>query len=140
MDKEEAKKIAALTADRNKEYSVVRYLGDLYVNLLRCSRSTDHLYRVEAADSLLAFLDTLALEPKTPLTELVDRASQRVGRQEGPSDEYDQALDRICKAAITYMIEASGYNNGGLLTRRTEELVREIDRFNYLREERRLRR
>jgi hypothetical protein len=134
---EEAKKIAALTKERNKEYSVVRNLGDLYVNLLRCSRSPDHLYRVEAADSLVDFLDTLALEPKTPLMEIVDRASHRVGWQKEPDSEYDKALDGICRAAITYMIEASGYNKRRLLTKRKTELVRRIDHFNNLRGDRR---
>jgi hypothetical protein len=33
--------------------------------------------------------------------EVVDKASQRVGWQEKPSEEYHQALDRICRAAIT---------------------------------------
>jgi hypothetical protein len=129
MNEEEAKKFTALFREKNKENSVVTDLGDLYVNLLRCSRSTDRHYRIQAAESLLAFLDTLALRPKTPLMELVDRASQRVGWQEEPSHEYDKALDRICKAAITYMIEASGYNEGRLLTKRTNELVRHIDHF-----------
>jgi len=140
MNEEEIRKIAALTVERNKEYSVVRNLGDLYVNLLRCSRSPDHLYRVHAADSLCAFLDTLALEPKTPVTEMVDKASRRVGWQEEPGDEYHQALDGICRAAITYMIEASGYTEGRLLTRRTDELVSQVERFNSLREDRRKRR
>jgi hypothetical protein len=139
MNEEEAKKFAALTREANKEYSVVTDLGDLYVNLLRCSRSPDRHYRIQALESLLAFLDTLALEPKTPLMEVVDRASQRVGWQEEPSNEYHQALDGICKAAITYMIEASGYNEGRLLTKRTNELVRHIDHFNSLREDRRKR-
>ena len=137
MDKEEYEKIAAVTAERNKEYSVVRDLGDLYVNLLRCSRSPDRLYRVQAAESLVALLDTLALEPKTPSMEVVDKASQRVGWQEMPGNQYHEALDGICKAAITYMIEASGYTEGRLLTKRTDELVRNIERFNSLREERR---
>jgi hypothetical protein len=140
MNEDEAKRIARLSAEMNKEYSVVTDLGDLYVNLLRCSRSPDRQYRLQAAESLLAFLNTLALEPKTPLVEVVDGASQRVGWQEVPSDEYDQALDGICKAAITYMIEASGYTEGRLLTKRTDELVRKIDHFNSLREERRSRR
>ena len=137
MNEEEVKKFSARVKEANKEYSIVTDLGDLYVNLLRCSRSPDRHYRVQAVESLLAFLDTLALEPKTPMMEVVDRASQRVGWQEEPSNEYDQALDSICKAAITYMIEASGYNEGRLLTKRTEELVRKIDHFNSLRDDRR---
>lgn len=139
MNEEEVKKLEATFVKANKEYSVVSYLGDLYVNMLRCSRSPDHHYRVQAADSLRSFLDTVALEPKTPIMEVVDKASQRVGRQETGS-EYDQALDDICKAAITYMIEASGYNEGRLLTKRKDELVRQIDDFNSLREDRRKRR
>jgi hypothetical protein len=139
MNEEEVKRIAALTIERNKEHSVVRQLGDLYVNLLRCSRSPDHLYRVEATESLLAFLDTLALGPETPLMEVVDRASHRVGWQEEPNSEYDKALDGICRAAITYMIEASGYNKRRLLTKRERELVDHIDRFNNLRSDRRKR-
>lgn len=59
MNQEEAKKFAALVSEANKEYSVVTYLGDLYVNLLRCSRSPDHHYRVQAVESLLAFLGHL---------------------------------------------------------------------------------
>jgi hypothetical protein len=136
MDKEEAKKFAALERKLNKEYFVVTDLGDLYVNLLRCSRSPDRQYRVQAVESLLAFFNTLALEPTTPMMEWVDRASQRVGWQEEPSNEYHQALNGICKAAITYMIEASGYNEGRLLSKRTSELVREIDHFNSLRKDR----
>lgn len=116
MDKEEGKKLAALFSEMNKE-NVVTNLGDLYVNLLRCSRSPNRRYRIEAEESLHAFLETLALGPKTPLVEVVDRASQRVGWQEQPSNEYDQALDRVCKAAITYMIEASGYTEGLLVDR-----------------------
>jgi hypothetical protein len=139
MNEEEAKKIAALSRIANKEYSVVTDLGDLYVNLLRCSRSPDRHYRVQAVESLLAFLDTLALEPKTPMIEVVDSASQRVGWHEEPSNEHDKALDGICRAAITYMIEASGYNEGRLLTKRANELVRQIDHFNSLREDRRKR-
>ena len=130
MDEIEAEKLVEVFAEGNKEYSVVRDLGDLYVSLLRCSRSPDRQYRVQAAESLIAFLNTLALKPKTPLMELVDKASQRVGWQERPSNEHDQALDGICRAAITYMIEASGYTEGRLLTKRTEELVRKIDHFN----------
>jgi hypothetical protein len=137
MNEEEAKKFAALSKELNKEYSVVSDLGDLYVNLLRCSRSPDRHYRIEAVESLFAFIDTLALGPKTPMIEVIDQASQRVGWQEEPSNEYDEALDGICKAAITYMIEASGYNEGRLLTKRTEELVRKIDHFNRLRDDRR---
>jgi hypothetical protein len=38
------------------------------------------------------------------------------------------------------MIEASGYTEGRLLTKRTNELVREIHHFNSLREDRRKRR
>jgi hypothetical protein len=139
MNEEEAKKFARLTREANKENSVVTDLGDLYVSLLRCSRSADRHYRVQAVESLFAFLDTLALEPKTPMMEVIDRASQRVGWQDEPRNEYDQALDGICKAAITYMIEASGYNEGRLLTKRTNELVRQIDHFNSLREDRRKR-
>ncbi len=139
MNKEEGKKFAALFSEMNKENSVVTDLGDLYVNLLRCSRSPDRHYRIQAVESLYAFIDTLALGPKTPLIEVVDRASKRVGWQEEPSNERDQALDRICKAAITYMIEASGYTEGRLLTKRTNELVSQIDDFNSLREERRKR-
>jgi hypothetical protein len=139
MNKEDAKKFAALFSELNKENSVVTDLGDLYVNLLRCSRSPNRHYRIQAVESLHAFLDTLALGPKTPMMEVVDRASQRVGWQEEPSNERDQALDGICKAAITYMIEASGYTEGRLLTKRTNELVRQIDHFNSLREERRKR-
>ena len=59
MNKEEAEKFAALVREANKENSVVTDLGDLYVNLLRCSRSPDRHYRVQAVESLLAFLDTL---------------------------------------------------------------------------------
>ena len=136
MNEEE---LLALFADANKENSVVADLGELYVNLLRCSRSSDRVYRVRAVESLFAFLNTLALKPKTPMIEVVDRASQRVGWQEQPSDEYHQALDRICKAAITYMIEASGYTKGSLLTKRTKELVRQIDHFNNIGEDRRKR-
>lgn len=133
MDKEELENVVALTLEANKEYSVVRDLGDLYVNLLRCSRSPDRHYRVQAVESLRAFLETLALKPKMPAMELVDRASQRVGWQEEPSSEYEKALDRICRAAITCMIEASGYTQGSLLTRRRNELVRQIDEFNRIR-------
>jgi hypothetical protein len=139
MNEEELENIAAVFSEANKENSVVADLGNLYVNLLRCSRSPDRFYRVQAVQSLHAFLDTLALGPKTPMMQVVDRASQRVGRQEEPSNKYEQALDRICKAAITYMIEASGYTEGRLLTKRTNELVRQIDHFNSLREERRTR-
>lgn len=139
MNKEEGKKLAALFREMNKENSVVTDLGDLYVNLLRCSRSRARHYRIEAVEGLHAFLKTLALGPETPLMEVVDRASQRVGWQEEPSNEYDQALDRICKAAITYMIEASGYTEGRLLTKRRNELVSQIDDFNSLRDERRKR-
>jgi hypothetical protein len=137
MNEEETKELMAAFAEGNKEYSVVTDLGDLYVNLLRCSRSPDRLYRVQAAESLRAFLNTLALRPETPVMEVVDGASQRVGWQKEPSNEYDRALDRICKAAITYMIEASGYTEGRLLTKRTRELVRQIEYFNSLRGDRR---
>jgi hypothetical protein len=72
--------------------------------------------------------------------EVVDMASQRVGWQEEPNIEYHQALNGICKSAITYMIEASDYSGGQLLIKRTDELVRQIDYFNSLREEKRKRR
>lgn len=133
MDKDELENISALTAEANKEYSAVRDLGDLYVNLLRCSRSSDRHYRVLATESLRQFLETLALKPQIHAMELVDRASQRVGWQEEPSGEQDRALDRVCRAAITYMIEASGYMQGSLMTRRKNELVRKIDEFNRVR-------
>jgi hypothetical protein len=130
---EEVPNIGEAFAERNKEYSIVSDLGDLYVNLLRCSRSPDRIYRVQAVESLRAFLETLALKPQIPAMELVDRASQRVGWQEEPSSEYQKALERICRAAITCMIEASGYTQGSFLTRRVDELVRQIDEFNRIR-------
>lgn len=133
MDKEELEDVVALSLEANKEESVVRNLGDLYVNLLRCSRSTDRHYRVQAVESLRAFLETLALKPKMSAMELVDRASQRVGWQEQPSDKHEQALDRVCRAAITYMIEASGYMQGSLISRRRSELIRQIAEFNRVR-------
>jgi hypothetical protein len=140
VNEQEAALYAKLEKELNKEDSVVTYLGDLYVNLLRYSRSRDRHYLAEATESLLAFLDTLALGPKTPLMEVVDRASQRVGWQEQPKSEYHQALNGICKSAITYMIEASDYSGGNLLSKRATELVQQIECFISDREEKRKRR
>jgi hypothetical protein len=113
---EEVPNIGEAFAEANKEYSVVRELGDLYVSLLRCSRSADRNYRVQAVQSLSALLQTLSLKPETPMMEVVERASRRVALQEEPDSEYHQALGRICRAAITYMIEAADYGGGSLLT------------------------
>jgi hypothetical protein len=125
-------------AEANKEYALVRRLGDLYVNLLKCSRSSgDPAYLYEAAESLRHLLETIDLGPKTTALEAVELASHRVCWQETPRQEYDQHLDRITRVAITYMVEASGYNEQRLLTKRKEALVREIDAFNEFREERR---
>lgn len=125
----------ALFDEATKEYAFVGHLGDLYINLLRCSRSPDEInYRHDAASSLKALIRTIALSPKTPLMEAVDKACNRVGWQNEPSDRYDQHPDHIARAAITYMIEASGYNQRRLLSRRTDELVRAIDAFDRYRD------
>jgi hypothetical protein len=123
--------------EANKEYALVRHLGDLYVNLLKCSRSPKDSYLVEAALSLKELIETLRLSPKTTLLKAVEGASHRVCWQETPRSEYDVHLDSITRAAITYMVEASGYNEHRLLTKRKEALVRQIDAFNEYREERR---
>jgi hypothetical protein len=115
--------------EANKEYNLIRSLGDLYVSLLRCSRSPDLHFRQEAAQGLLELVRTLALHPKTPITEAVEAASKRVGWQEEPEDEFHKSLNFIARAAITYLIEASGYSDQRLLSRRTKELVRAIDEF-----------
>jgi hypothetical protein len=123
--------------EANKEHALVQHLGDLYVNLLKCSRSRDLSYRHDAAQSLRQLLETIALGPKTSSGEAVDLASRRVGWQVTPTNEYEAHLDRIARAAITYMVEASGYNEHRLLSKRRLALVREIDEFNEFREERR---
>ncbi|MBR0944925.1 MULTISPECIES: hypothetical protein [Bradyrhizobium] len=133
MNKDEVENLEAVFSEGNKENSIVTDLGDLYVNLLRCSRSQDHHYRVQAWLSLKAFLQTLALKPVTPMLEVIDRASKRVGWQKSPSDEHDRALKRICAAAVTFMIAASAESHDGFLAIRREELVRRIEHFNALR-------
>jgi hypothetical protein len=119
--------------EANKEHSLVRSIGDLYVDLLRCSRSSDLIYRKRAAQSLVDLVKTLALEPETPIEEAMDAASKRVGWKEEPEDKFEQSLNRIARAAITYLIEASGHTKQNFLSRRRGELVREIDEFHRLR-------
>jgi hypothetical protein len=133
--------LAARFSKANKENDFIGQLGDLYVNLLRCSRSPEVHYRVDAAESLIALVRTINdLNPETPLPEVMDKASQRVGWQERPSSEKHELLNNIARAGITYLIEASGHNERRLLTKRTDELVRAIDAFNEYREEKKLRR
>ena len=123
----------------NKENSLVRYLGDVYVNLLRASRSHEIQYRNCAAESLVQLAKVLALKPTTPVVDAVEAACERVGWPEEPKDEFHRNLSRIAEAAITYLIEASGHTNRTLLSRRTAELVRTIADFQEFREERRKR-
>jgi hypothetical protein len=66
MNEEEAALYAKLDKELNKENSVVTYLGDLYVNLLRCSRSRDRHYRVKVLESLLASSTPWRLHLKHP--------------------------------------------------------------------------
>ena len=113
-----------------KEVMYARTLGDLYVNLLRSSRSHTHAYRAEAADSLIALLKTIALTPVTTPIKAVTDASRRVGWREEPDDKMHQSLSHVAEAAITYMIEASGYSGQRLLTKRTNEFVKAIELFN----------
>ena len=125
--------LTARFEEANKEHKLVRSIGDLYVNLLRCSRSSDLLYRKAAAQSLVDLVRTLALEPKTPIEEAIDAASKRVGWKEEPEDKFDQSLNRVARAAITYLIEVSGDTKQNFLSRRTNELVGAIDAFHSVR-------
>jgi hypothetical protein len=122
--------------NHEKEYDFISQLGDLYVNLLRCSRSAAGTYQADAARSLQGLIDAIALKPTTSAIKAVSFAARRVCWQEAPRSERDQHLDRIARAAITYMIEAAGYNEQGFLTKRRDALVHEIEAFNDYREER----
>lgn len=114
----------------NKQHALSRHLGDLYVNLLRCSRSSDSATRYDAAQSLTELLKTIALKPEIDVSRLIEEASSRVGWPVDPKDEPHRSLSAIAEAAITYLIEAAGYNHRRLLTKRTDKLVREIKDFN----------
>jgi hypothetical protein len=99
--------------EANKEYNLVRSLGDLYVGLLRCSRSPDLHYRQEAAQGLLALLRTLALRSKTPIADAVEAASKRVGWEEEPEDESWVSIpDRYRIGEMLEQMLSRGYNLG----------------------------
>lgn len=116
-------------AELNKEATFVRSLGDLYVALLRSSRRGEPHYLYDASESLLRLLDTIALNPETPVSQAVEAASKRVGWPEEPKTAKHEALTEIARAGITYLIEASGHSGGQLLTKRTNEFIRAIDAF-----------
>src|SRR3954463_5686268 len=90
-------------SDEYTEYSFVKYIGDLYVQLLRASRSRGNPQYVNgAAASLARLIDILAHKPETPLTDAVAKAAKRVGFPKHPEDEPDRSLEEVACAAITY--------------------------------------